>query len=146
MPVITRELNILARCGMQYRGERLKKLSLTAVSAPYLLHVCSKPGQSQEELARALHIDPSNVARQLSILERQGFVSRLTSSSDKRQLAVYPTEKALGAAPLIRSINRQWHDWLTRGMTEAEKEMLGSLLERLRQRAALWDSEREGDA
>lgn len=140
MPAITRELNVLARCGNQFRGERLSKLGLTAAQAPYLLHLCARPGQSQDELARALHVNPSNAARQLAALEEAGFVIRRAQEGDKRRLLAYPTPKAEELAPLVRSINALWHDYLTSGMTEEEKTALEALLEKMRLRAAAWDA------
>ncbi len=143
MPAITRDLNVIARCGMQFRGERLAKLSLTAAQAPFILHLVALPGQSQEELAMKLHINPSNVARQLSLLEKEGFITREPLEKDKRRLAVYPTDKAREMVPLVRSINALWHDYLTHDMSEEEKDSLENLLEKVRRRAVLWDSERE---
>ena len=142
MPVITRELNILARCGNQFRGQRLAKLGLSAAQAPYILHIVLGPGHSQEELAQALHINPSNAARQLAQLEDKGFITRSPKPEDRRQLAVYPTDKAKEAFPLVRSINAQWHDYLTLHMTQEEKSTLEVLLEKLRLRAAQWDKDR----
>ncbi len=140
MPAITRDLNVIARCGMQFRGLRLAKLSLTAAQAPFILHIVSQPGQSQEELAQKLHINPSNVARQLSLLEGQGFVERRPQSGDKRVQAVYPTDKARSIAPMVREINAFWHDYLTLGMTNDEIEALETLLCKIRQRAVEWDT------
>lgn len=143
MPAITRELNILARCGNQFRGERLQKLSLTAAQAPYILHICLHPGLSQEELAAELHVNPSNAARQLAALTENGFVTRESKQEDKRQLAVYPTDKAREAFPIVRSVNAQWNHYLTQDMTEEEKAILEVLLEKMRFRAEGWDSERD---
>ena len=146
MPAITREINVLARCGNQFRGQRLSKLSLTAAQAPYILHICAQPGQSQEELAEALHVNPSNAARQLAALCEAGFATREEKQGDRRQLAVYPTDKARGALPIVKSVNAQWHEYLTQDMTEDEKAVLEVLLEKMRRRAARWDSERDGEA
>ncbi len=146
MPVITRELNILARCGNQFRGERLKPLALTAAQAPYILHICARPGRSQEELAAALHVNPSNAARQLARLHDLGFITRQAHETNRRQLAVYPTDKAKEACPLVRQINAQWHDYLTHDMTEEEKGQLEVLLEKMRRRASVWDRERGEEA
>lgn len=145
MPIITRELNVLARCGNQFRGQRLQKINLTAAQAPYILHICAKPGQSQEELAKALHVNPSNAARQLLQLSEQGFVTREAKQGDRRGLAIYPTDKAKEVSVIVRSINAQWHDYLTEGMSREEKATLETLLEKMRLRAAKWDSEKGRD-
>ena len=101
MPAITRALNVLARCGNQFRGELLQALGLTAAQAPYILHICARPGLSQEELASRLHVNPSNATRQLAALSAAGFVSRVAKTGDKRQLAVYPSQTAIDLAPRI---------------------------------------------
>ena len=146
MPIITRELNVLARCGNQFRGRRLQALGLTAAQGPYILHICARPGMSQEELAAALHVNPSNAARQLSALCDNGFVTRRERPDDRRQLAVYPTQKAIDAVPVVRGINVAWHDYITEGMTPEEKDILSMLLEKMRMRAAQWDRERGDNA
>ena len=51
MPSITRNLNIIARCGNQFRSALLADTGTSAVQAPYLLHICASPGMSQEQLA-----------------------------------------------------------------------------------------------
>lgn len=138
MPAITRELNVLARCGNQFRSGRLAELHLTAAQSPYILHICARPGMSQEQVAQALHVNPSNATRQLGALEQQGYITRETSPQDRRLMALHPTEKALAAVPVIRGVNQQWHDYLTQGMTDSELAMLEDLLERMRQRAVAW--------
>lgn len=143
MPIVSRNLNVLARCGNQFRNEHLKPLGLTAVQAPYILHICGTPGLSQDKLARRLHVNPSNATRQLALLERNGYVRRQSSPQDKRQMEVYPLKKALDACAEIRRVNAMWNAYLTEGMTPQELALLEGLLDRLRQRATLWDEQRE---
>ncbi len=143
MPVISRNLNVLARCGNQFRNEHLKPLGLTAVQAPYILHICGTPGLSQDKLARRLHVNPSNATRQLAMLEEGGYVRRQPSTQDRRLLEVYPLQKALDVCVEIRRVNALWNAYLTEGMTAPELVLLEGLLDRLRQRAIAWDEERE---
>jgi MarR family transcriptional regulator for hemolysin len=135
MPVVSRNLNMLARCGAQFRSVYLKPLGITAFQAPYIQYICGQPGMSQEQVAQALQVNRSSAARHLAALEEDGFVTRQESREDKRQLLIYPTQKALDASPEIRRVNTLWNDWLTKGMTEEEVARLEELLERLRLRA-----------
>lgn len=143
MPVISRNLNVLARSGAQFRSEYLKPLGITTFQAPYIQHICDQPGMSQEQVARALQVNRSSAARHLAALEEDGFVTRVESREDKRQLLIYPTRKALDANPEIRRVNTLWNDWLTHGMTEEEVARLEELLERLRLRAFTYIKEEE---
>ena len=139
MPAITRDLNVIARCGNQFRSALLCEHGISAAQAPYILHICAKPGMSQEQLANALHVNPSNATRQLSMLESQGIIKRNTCLHDKRLIELFPTDKAIAAEPLIRNINRQWHDYLTNSFEDAELEALEVMLEKMRMLAIAWD-------
>ena len=146
MPSITRNLNIIARCGNQFRSALLADTGISAVQAPYLLHICASPAMSQEQLARVLHVNPSNAARQLSLLEGQGYIDRRVSPQDKRLMEIHPTAKALACVPLIREVNDQWNAYLTEGISPGDLEALERMLEHMRGRAIQWDEEREAQA
>lgn len=141
MPAISRDLNVLARCGNQFRGAHLRDLGLTAFQAPYVLHICARPGQTQEQLARALHVNRSSAARQLRMLEEAGFVERREDQDDKRALLVFPRDRALEAVPRIRQVNARWNAWLTEGMTPEETSAVEGLLEKMRLRATAWTAQ-----
>lgn len=134
MPIISRNLNVLARCGVQFRSGYFKALGITAFQAPYIQHICAQPGMSQEQVASALQVNRSSAARHLAALEDDGFVLRVESREDRRQLLVYPTQKALDANPEIRRVNALWNDYLTQGMTADDVARLEELLEKLRLR------------
>ncbi len=144
MPAITRALNVLARCGNRYRGEQLAPLGITPMQASYLLHIVATPGMSQEEAARALHVNPSNAARQVALLMENGFVQRSVSEEDRRRTELYPTDKAREAAARIRQVNAAWHEILTQGMLEKDRDMLQTLLNRVCERAEAWAAGEEG--
>lgn len=84
------------------RGAALKEHGLCGGQAMYLFRLCHEPGLSQDELARRLYVNKSNVARQVAKLEQQGYVMRKSSPEDKRVQLVYPTEKAIKLLPSCR--------------------------------------------
>lgn len=127
-------LNTVSRCASLYYTDRLASLGLRYPQARCISVLCRRPGLSQEQLTKELCIDKSQVARQIAFLEENGYVTR-TAGEDKRTLLVYPTEKAVQAAPRIRRGLRDWNDWLISEFTPEEQEMFSSLLERARNRA-----------
>jgi len=130
MPALMGQLNAIARCSNQYRNEKLEPLGLKSVHASYILHICADPGISQEQLARRIYINKSNVARQLATLEENGFVQRTPCPSDRRILRLYPTEKALQVLPEIKRILTEWETLVTAG---CDPEMLTNVIQFLRQ-------------
>lgn len=109
------------RCGNLYRTARNEVLGLGSYQDSYILNVCAYPGVTQEELSRKIFVHKSNVARQLSLLEEKGFIRRTTDPSDKRNLLVYPTEKAYAVLDKIKQVNEEWNSLVLSNLTEEEK-------------------------
>ncbi|HIT09591.1 MAG TPA: MarR family transcriptional regulator [Candidatus Merdivicinus faecavium] len=131
-----------ARCAQLYRSERFEELGLNGGQYIYITCACRSPGISQEQMARQILVNKSNVCRQLAQLEQNGFIRREPDTKDRRVLRVYPTEKAEKALPLIQRVLADWRDYLTDGFTEQERETLDALLERVLERAAAYAENR----
>lgn len=138
MTDISRDIMELARLAAQYKTDRLAPMGLKGFHSSYLSAVCLYPGISQDKLARLICINKSNIARQAVILEEDGFIERRTSQSDKRVTELYPTEKTKAIMPQIQSILRQWEDLLTEDLNEDELNLVVSLLQKMKQKAADW--------
>ncbi|MBQ3503281.1 MAG: winged helix-turn-helix transcriptional regulator [Oscillospiraceae bacterium] len=142
MSQIIRDITEIARCGSQYRADRLAPMGLKACHASYLTEICDCPGISQEKLAGRICINKSNVARQAAVLEEEGFITRTPSPADKRVLQLYPTEKALSIMDEVRGILVCWEDCIGHDLSEEEKELLSGLLAKMKVRAAAYMEDR----
>ena len=138
MSQIIRDITEIARCGAQYRTEALAPLGLKACHASYLTEICAHPGISQDKLAARICINKSNVARQAAILEEEGFVIRTPSTTDKRIMELYPTQKTLELLPHIQPILHNWEVCLCNDISEEELAVLGNLLARMKETATDW--------
>ena len=138
MSEIIRDITEITRCGAQYRTDSFSPMGLKACHASYLMEICAEPGISQDRLAGRICINKSNVARQAAFLEEGGFITRVSCQNDKRVMRLYPTEKAIALLPEIGQIMNTWEDLLTQGLTEDEKEILATLLARMKIRASAW--------
>lgn len=128
-------ISITSRCAIQYRSEQLAGSDLNGFQCTYILYICKNPGVSQEQLARMMVINKSNVTRQLAVLSEAGYVERRNNDADKRIIEVYPTQKALDILPEIKKLFHDWNDYITDGFTEEEKTVLKSMLERIAEKA-----------
>jgi DNA-binding MarR family transcriptional regulator len=138
MSQIIRDMTEITRCGVQYRSDTLAELGLKACHASYLMDICAEPGISQDRLARRLCINKSNVARQVAILEEEGFLRRCPSAADKRVMELFPTDKTLVLLPRIGQILGCWDECITQDLTNQEKNLLSSLLAKLKIRATAY--------
>lgn len=129
---------MISRCSTMYRAERLSDTDLSACHFPYILTLCRNPGITQEALGKMVYINKSNVTRALSYLEQHGFVERRQSEADRRVLLVYPTEKAINMLPEIRSILKDWNEYITADISEEEFTVFMSVLERIAKKSAAY--------
>lgn len=128
-------INRIHRCGGQYRSMRLPKSELSPHQHIYIFHVCRNPGISQYELAKRICINKSNVTRQLSILEKNGYIIRQSDENDHRMMRVFPTDTAKKLYPDVLRIMAEWNNLLLAELSDSEKEQFITLLERLTNKA-----------
>ncbi len=142
MPSIIKNLNAISRGTTLFRDERLSGCGLTGYQVKYVFAVAGAEGVSQDELARSLFINKSNVARQMSVLEEAGFIRREQSSGDKRVYEVFLTERARALVPLLRAANAEWEDIICAGLSAEEKSALASALAKLVENVRAYEEER----
>ena len=142
MTQIIRDMLEISLCGVQYRSDNLAQFGLKSIHASYLTEICANPGISQDRLARLICINKSNVARQVAVLEEDGFVQRVPSEADKRVMELYPTEKTLEILPRITKMLRCWENCITQDLSEEEKECLSTLLSKMSSRASRYMEDR----
>ena len=142
MPDLMHHITDIARCAALYRQEELAALGLKSCHTSYLCAVCDRPGITQDQLARRIFINKSNVARQLVILEEDGFVERRPSPEDKRAIQVFPTEKAREALPEIVRIFKVWESFVAQDLSGEERKCLVTMLEKMKARSADWMEKR----
>lgn len=128
-------LNNISRSQAIYRRSRISAKDLHSGHYAFALAICREPGRSQEDLAQELCINKSTVARNLNCLEEKGYISRRSLPNDKRQFAVYPTEKLLAVLPEIKEASVEWMAFLSDGIPQNELDIFDSVLGRMQARA-----------
>lgn len=142
MQHILKNLSAVAQSIALFRDVQLEEAGITGYQAKYLLAVFNAEGISQDGLAKRLLVNKSNVARQVGALEVAGYLKREQSAEDKRVMLVYTTDAGKGIIPLIRAANEKWKEVLCEGLSQAEREELASLLEKLVKNARGYLTER----
>lgn len=131
-----KNMGIIARCSEMFRDDYFQNAGLNGRQCVCLLHICREPGITQDMLSKTLFIDKSNVTRQMAMLEDSGFITRAPDEKDRRQIRVFPTEKAQAMLPEIREGFRVWREYLGEALTEEELEILCRACDKLAKKAA----------
>ena len=116
-------------------NQRLREFGINHCQHPYIIQICRHPGISQEELARAICVNKSNVARQLAVLEADGLLTRTPDPEDRRVMQVFPTEKMEALLPCVREVMGDWNSCLLADFSEEDREKLIATLEVITERA-----------
>ena len=132
MTRFSNDVNALERWLRHQRRSYMEPLGLKGIHARLVMAICRDPGCSQDRLAKQMRFDKSTIARQLELMESMGYVERKASQKDKRMLCVYPTEKMQQFQPGLEAAMDEWEEELLRELTPEEKELLMSLLEKVR--------------
>lgn len=143
MPSIMRHINVIGRCAAIFRADKIPDGEISACQHTYVLTICNHPGISQEQLARHIPLNKSNVTRTLAALEKKGYVTRCQSETDKRVTLVYPTQKMHDIYPRIKAVADEWNAYLISDLTEQEKELFQKTLIKISKRAAAYVESKE---
>ena len=143
MSTIMRKINIISRSECVYRTDRFNNNELSGCHHTYILAICSNPGMTQDELARHISVNKSNVARNLNYLEETGYVRRESCATDRRITNVYPTQKMLDIFPEIKAISIEWNSYLAAGISANEFEQFKTILDKLTEKATFYINGRE---
>jgi DNA-binding MarR family transcriptional regulator len=140
---MNRQIGLIERCNALYRHNAFKELGIGGCQHTYILCICNNPGISQEEIAKRIHVNKSNVTRNITSLEEAGFLYRSENPNDKRSFLVNPTEKAYEIKGKILEILRFWDGKLTEDLTIEEKEFLNDILLKVAQKALIEVGDKE---
>lgn len=136
MPSFHRFILILNRCCTLFRAERTPDEELPPHLQTYILPICGTPGMSQDQLAKLMFINKSNVARHLAALEKSGYIERRQNEDDRRVTNVFPTDKAYEAKVELINAIREWNSYIMGEFTEEEATVFYNMLSRAADRAA----------
>jgi DNA-binding MarR family transcriptional regulator len=106
----------------------LESIGLTPASFGLLNVLGAREGAMQQELGKAMGIDPSTMVALIDELESAGLARRRPHPTDRRARAVAITPKGRRALERGRALAGQVEDEVLRGLTAAERRELLRLL------------------
>lgn len=96
-----------------------------------ILLLSENEGLTVSQISAALEITPATVSVSLKRMEKAGFVFRRADENDARITKIYLSDKGAAALHSICEKIDAQEKIISKGMTEEEKELLSTLLERV---------------
>lgn len=97
----------------------------------YLIVIGSMDGINQNELAKRMNVGKGSASKAVKYLEQNELIIRAQDETDTRIRNVYITEKGRKIADRFKVVFLELNSKLTEGFSEAEVDILKTMLERV---------------
>ncbi len=110
-------------------------IRVTPAQSAILFLLKQADGRTMSELGRALSIENATITGLVDRLERDGFVRRSRSASDRRATKVSITPEGVAAASRARDVVKRVNESIKAGFSEAEVDAFRRILLKIVERA-----------
>lgn len=87
------KMGIVSRLAWEYAREKMNTDGLSSVQNKVCIAIYNNPGLSQDDVARALGMDKSSIAKLIAKLMEGKYVTRQTNPQDRREYKLYLDER-----------------------------------------------------
>ncbi|MFJ7746331.1 MarR family winged helix-turn-helix transcriptional regulator [Peribacillus sp. NPDC097295] len=112
----------------RYIKAKLAPLNIAPEQNLILLLLWGKDGRSQNEIAKSLLKDKTNITRMLDNLEKKELITRHVNESDSRSYNVYLTEKGIKLGEQVYPITEEFNRIVCSGITSEELQIANKVL------------------
>lgn len=130
---ILREVGMIARCFESIANIEFKEYNLAKNQYIYLVRIYENPGIIQERIADMLKVDRSTASRAIEKLRVSGFIEKVSSEENKKNICLYATEKGKEVYDLLKSDEEYSNEVALKDLTTEELELLSKLLRKIRE-------------
>lgn len=125
-------LNDTARMFRRAYNARTRDSGITALQSRVLSYLARYPGIRQGPLAELIEVEPITLSRMIDRLEESGLVERRADPTDRRAWQLHLTASAEPLLDTLRETARDVVAEATEGLSDAERDELTRLVERVR--------------
>lgn len=114
-----------------YIKNKLAPNNLAPEQSLIMMLLWEKDGLNQNEIAKKLNKDKTNITRMAVNLEQKGFIRRVSCGKDWRALKVYLTDEGKELGHKVIPITEQFNELVCRGISNEEIILLKKILSKM---------------
>jgi len=122
--LIKKASHLYIRLANQY----LKEHGVPHAYTPFLLQLWQHDGQTQAMLYKAIGIEQPTAVRTLDRMERDKFIKRARSASDRREVDIFLTKKSIDMQDELLVCARKINELALESFSAEEKKLFNQLL------------------
>lgn len=112
-------------------NELLKPYGITHAYTYFLMELYQQDGLTQSEMHKRIGIEQPTAVRTLNRMERDGFILREQSPTDRRALFIKLTDKGKRYKGTILGCAKELNGFALRGFTDNDRALFNQLINRL---------------
>ncbi|GEO69622.1 MarR family winged helix-turn-helix transcriptional regulator [Levilactobacillus acidifarinae] len=89
-------------------NRQIEGLDVRATQSDLLMFIYEHPGRQQVQIAQEMSVDPSLLARDLTVLTQKGWITRTPSSTDRRAKEITLTAAGVTLAQQLTATMATW--------------------------------------
>ena len=109
-------------------NRHLKKYGVPHAYTPFLLQLWEQDGQTQAVLHKKIGIEQPTAVRTLDRMERDDFIKRERSDTDRRETKIFLTQKSIDLHEKMLVLAGELNDLALRGLTAEDRKIFNKLL------------------
>lgn len=125
------KLYALMKYAKGYGHTQLKKIGVSDTEHLICAFVFGHSHSSQDDVAEALKLDKTTVAKALLTLEKKGYIERIPNPENRRKNIIYITELGKENISDVASIYDAWLDRISKVLEPQEWKQFEDYCERL---------------
>ena len=111
----------------QHFGEKLKKFGITPAQYGVLNCLWKNSPQTPKQIGNILFLEASSVSGILDRMQKNDLIIRELDPNNRRNILIYPTEKALSMKSEIENIIKELNSKFWSNFSPSEREALNKL-------------------
>lgn len=125
------KLNMLLRLGREYSHETIRHAGFSYTEHAICTFLCFHDKVSQDNIANALLLDKTTVAKALRVLERDGLVHKKQDENNRRKNIIQLTEAGRTGVMNNIDIHENWLMKVCSCLSEQELQQLNGYFNRI---------------
>lgn len=124
-------LNLLFRCNKEFSHKEIRSHNLSDTECMICSYIYSHSNCSQDEVAVALRVDKTTIAKALLNLEQKKYVIRTSDYNDKRKKLLQITDLGYQSISDLMNLHNNWLSRILTCLTQDEQLQFENYCERL---------------
>lgn len=129
-------LSIISRYSRTFFERRLSEINIGFTDQMIMMYLCECNMVNQESIAKHFMLDKGAIAKALTKLEDNNYITREDNPNNKREKLISITDKGKNMIGYITNELNEWHSYLFRGLSQAEIDQFNNIVGKIALNAA----------